>query len=113
MRRVVDVLPDGKQFDTAINDRLDGDVEKTVTLPADALPGASKLFVKIYPGTFSQVVEGLDGMLRMPSGCFEQTSFDHLSRRAGSGLSEADQEDQPGTADEGRRATSISAISGW
>ena len=32
------------------------------------------MFVKIYPGVFSQVVEGMDGLLRMPSGCFEQTS---------------------------------------
>ena len=30
--------------------------------------------VKIYPGMVSQVVEGLDGILRMPNGCFEQTS---------------------------------------
>ena len=77
VRRVVEVRPDGKQFDTALNDRLDGtggEVEKTVTLPADALPGASKLFVKLYPGTFSQVVEGLGGTLQMPGGCFEQTS---------------------------------------
>jgi len=30
--------------------------------------------VKIYPGLVSQVVEGLEEILRMPSGCFEQTS---------------------------------------
>ena len=30
--------------------------------------------VRIYPGAMSQVVDGLDGMLRMPYGCFEQTS---------------------------------------
>jgi uncharacterized protein YfaS (alpha-2-macroglobulin family) len=32
------------------------------------------LLVKIYPGAFSQVVEGLDSIFRMPGGCFEQTS---------------------------------------
>ena len=32
------------------------------------------MLVKIYPGVFSQVVEGMDGLLRMPGGCFEQTS---------------------------------------
>ena len=74
VRREVEVRPDGKQMDKAINDRLEGDVEQTVTLPPNALPGASRLFVKLYPGTFSQVVEGLDGMLQMPGGCFEQTS---------------------------------------
>lgn len=74
VRRVIDVLPDGKRRDAAINGRLEGSVEKTVTIPAGSVPGASKLFVKLYPGAFSQVVEGLDGMLQMPSGCFEQTS---------------------------------------
>jgi hypothetical protein len=30
--------------------------------------------VKFYPGALSQVVEGLDSILQMPGGCFEQTS---------------------------------------
>src|SRR5207237_10504489 len=33
-----------------------------------------RLLVKIPPSTFSQVVEGLDGILQLPYGCFEQTS---------------------------------------
>ena len=32
------------------------------------------LFLKIYPGTFAQVVEGLDSMLQRPYGCFEQAA---------------------------------------
>ncbi len=43
-------------------------------IPDNALPDASKLLVKIHPGVFSQVLEGADGILRMPGGCFEQTS---------------------------------------
>ncbi|MHB0939278.1 MAG: MG2 domain-containing protein [Armatimonadota bacterium] len=74
IRRSIDVLPDGKEIRTTVNDRLDGKVTKTVTIPKDAIDGASTIWVKLYPGTFSQVVEGLDGLLRMPSGCFEQTS---------------------------------------
>jgi hypothetical protein len=74
IRRVIDVQPDGKEFRPTINDRLDGKVNKKINLPQDAIAGASTIFVKLYPGTFSQVVEGLDGMLRMPGGCFEQTS---------------------------------------
>jgi uncharacterized protein YfaS (alpha-2-macroglobulin family) len=30
--------------------------------------------VKVYPGVLAQLVEGLDSILRMPYGCFEQTS---------------------------------------
>ncbi|MHB9133311.1 MAG: alpha-2-macroglobulin family protein [Armatimonadota bacterium] len=74
IRRTIDVLPDGKEIRTTINDRLDGKVVKTVTIPDNAIDDASNVWVKLYPGTFSQVVEGLDGILRMPNGCFEQTS---------------------------------------
>jgi hypothetical protein len=72
--RSIDVTPDGKEMRAAINDRLEKLVEKSVQFPANAIPGANSLWVKLYPGAFSQVVEGLDGLLRMPFGCFEQTS---------------------------------------
>ena len=74
VRRVVQVLPDGEQHIVTVSDRLDDDVTVDVAVPGDTIEGSSGIFVKIYPGMFSQVVEGLDSMLRMPSGCFEQTS---------------------------------------
>src|SRR5262249_46381719 len=49
-------------------------VEMTQTVPENAVEGSPKAFVKIYPSSFSQLVEGLDGIFRMPYGCFEQTS---------------------------------------
>ena len=72
--RMIEVLPDGKQFEDAWNGRLSQDVEQVVNIPKDAIDNASKILVKVYPGIFSQIVEGLDSILRMPSGCFEQTS---------------------------------------
>ena len=72
--RVVEIVPDGKEYRISHSDRLDGRIDKTVSFPSDAIEGSERLFVKIYPSTFSQVVEGLDSMLRMPYGCFEQTS---------------------------------------
>src|SRR5262249_24758503 len=45
-----------------------------ITLPDDAIPGSGRLFFKIYPSRFSQAVEGLDSIFRLPYGCFEQTS---------------------------------------
>jgi len=74
VRRQIEVTPNGKRVDVAINDRLEHKSEKTFTVPASAIKGASACYVKLYPGAFSQVVEGLDGILRMPGGCFEQTS---------------------------------------
>ena len=74
LRRQIEVTPDGKEVLTTVNDRLDKSAQKSITVPGDAIKGATSLTVKLYPGTFSQVVEGLDGILRMPNGCFEQTS---------------------------------------
>lgn len=74
VERTVAVSPDGDEVVETVNGTLSKPVRHTLTIPADAIAGASDLYVKVYPGAFSQVVEGLDGLLRMPSGCFEQTS---------------------------------------
>jgi uncharacterized protein YfaS (alpha-2-macroglobulin family) len=42
--------------------------------PEASIADASKIFVRLYPGPLSQVIEGMDSILRMPFGCFEQTS---------------------------------------
>jgi uncharacterized protein YfaS (alpha-2-macroglobulin family) len=72
--RSVNVLPNGEEHAVVVNERLEGSVTKDVVIPAGAIADASKIFVKLYPGALSQVVEGLDSILQMPGGCFEQTS---------------------------------------
>jgi uncharacterized protein YfaS (alpha-2-macroglobulin family) len=72
--RTVEIAPDGEEHVLSSSGRLKGNVVHGITIPANAIDGASTIFVKVYPGTLSQVVEGLDKMLRMPFGCFEQTS---------------------------------------
>ncbi len=74
IKRFIRVLPDGKRFENIISERLTGDVTKKIVFPKDAIKDGNTLILKIYPGIFSQVVDGLDKMLRMPFGCFEQTS---------------------------------------
>ncbi|MCC6037114.1 MAG: hypothetical protein LM632_02755 [Armatimonadetes bacterium] len=95
VKRTVTVLPDGKEFWQTISDQLTGQVtgdkgrngkgrgtggegrtERKVRLvvPSEAIDGASNLFVKVYAGAFTQVLDGLENLLRMPFGCFEQTS---------------------------------------
>ncbi|MGE3807811.1 MAG: MG2 domain-containing protein, partial [Gemmataceae bacterium] len=74
IKRIVEVAPDGKRLDIVATDRLSGNVSHTIDIPETAIPDSQKLFVKLYPGVFSQVLEGTEGMLRMPCGCFEQTS---------------------------------------
>jgi hypothetical protein len=72
--RNVTVLPNGEQHLVVVNERLEGSAAKEVVIPEESIPGASKIFVKFYPGALSQMVEGLDSILQMPGGCFEQTS---------------------------------------
>ena len=74
IERVATVEPNGKLIESTVSGRLNGTVEQTVEFPAEAIEGAGNILVKIYPGIFSQVVEGLDSILQMPFGCFEQTS---------------------------------------
>ncbi len=83
VKRTVTVLPDGKEFWQTISDQLTGQgtrgteqVKRTITvkIPQQAIDGASNIFVKVYAGAFSQVIDGLENLLRMPFGCFEQTS---------------------------------------
>lgn len=74
VKRSVRVVPDGDEHVRTVSGTLDAGREVMVEFPADAIEGGNGLFVKLYPGSFSQVVEGLESMLQMPSGCFEQTS---------------------------------------
>ncbi len=68
IRRAVEIVPDGKMFEVVVNDRLSPKIDKSVEIPANAIPGSFKIFCKCYPGVFSQVVEGVEGMLGMPHG---------------------------------------------
>jgi hypothetical protein len=72
--REIEVVPNGREQTVVYNGRLENAVEHAVDFPAAAIPDASKVFVRLYPGPLSQVIEGMDSILRMPGGCFEQTS---------------------------------------
>ncbi|MGO8787125.1 MAG: MG2 domain-containing protein [Terriglobia bacterium] len=72
--REIEVIPNGREQSQVFNGRLENSVQHEINFPANAIPDASKIFVRLYPGPLSQVVEGMDSLLRMPYGCFEQTS---------------------------------------
>lgn len=74
VRRPVEVVPDGKEQTITLSDRLTKTRDLEVRFPPNALDGSRSLWIKFYPGVFSQIVEGMEGILRMPNGCFEQTS---------------------------------------
>jgi hypothetical protein len=74
VRREVEIIPNGKRVEQAFNGRLTETVHQKVSIPEGSVTGASNILVKVYPGIFSTVVEGMDNIFRMPYGCFEQTS---------------------------------------
>jgi uncharacterized protein YfaS (alpha-2-macroglobulin family) len=72
--REIEVVPNGREQSVVFNGRLESSVEHAIDFPSAAIPDASKVLVRLYPGPLSQVIEGMDSILRMPGGCFEQTS---------------------------------------
>jgi uncharacterized protein YfaS (alpha-2-macroglobulin family) len=74
VEKPVHITPDGSERAVAFQDRLESRVSQTWTIPPDAIADASLAQLKIYPSMATHVIEGLDSMLRMPGGCFEQTS---------------------------------------
>jgi uncharacterized protein YfaS (alpha-2-macroglobulin family) len=72
--REIEVIPNGREQSVVFNGRLESTAQHEVAFPAESIPEASKIFVRLYPGPLSQVIEGMDSLLRMPYGCFEQTS---------------------------------------
>ena len=72
--REIEIIPNGREQSLVFNGRLENAAQHELAFPATSIPEASKIFVRLYPGPMSQVVEGMDAILRMPNGCFEQTS---------------------------------------
>lgn len=74
IKRTVKVIPDGLEKTASKSDILDKSVNITLDIPENSIADSQELFVKVYPGVMAQAVEGLDSILQMPNGCFEQTS---------------------------------------
>jgi len=72
--REIEVIPNGREQSIVFNGRLDSSVKHELDFPAGSIPDASSVLVRLYPGPLSQIIEGMDSILQMPGGCFEQTS---------------------------------------
>ncbi len=65
--REIEVIPNGREQSLVFNGRLENAAQHELAFPATSIPDASKIFVRLYPGPMSQVVEGMDAILRMPN----------------------------------------------
>lgn len=70
----VRVVPEGFPVEGALSDRVAGALDRTLRLPKEWVSGSLRLDIEAYPSTIGELAKGLDGMLREPHGCFEQTS---------------------------------------
>jgi A-macroglobulin TED domain/Alpha-2-macroglobulin family/MG2 domain/A-macroglobulin receptor binding domain/Alpha-2-macroglobulin bait region domain/Macroglobulin domain MG3 len=74
VRRSTHVAPDGVERAVSFAGTLSGAAGHDLKLSPRAIPGTRKVLLKIMPGAVSQTIVGMESMLHMPSGCFEQTS---------------------------------------
>ena len=74
IKRSIEVAPDGRRVEQSASGTLQQPAEIAWSVPADAIEGSVKANIKLYPSTFSQVVDGLEAIFQQPYGCFEQTS---------------------------------------
>jgi uncharacterized protein YfaS (alpha-2-macroglobulin family) len=72
--REIEVIPNGREQDLVFNGRLESSAAHDLHFPATAIADATSILVRLYPGPLSQLIEGMDSILSMPGGCFEQTS---------------------------------------
>jgi len=71
--RTVRVVPRGFPQEMSFSGTAKGKLTHEADL-GDAVMGTVVASVRPYPGPVSTMVSGLDGMLRQPTGCFEQAS---------------------------------------
>ena len=74
IKRTIEVAPDGRRVEQSASGTLQQPAEIAWSVPADAIEGSVKANIKLFPSTFSQVVDGLEAIFQQPYGCFEQTS---------------------------------------
>jgi len=68
IKRAVTVIPDGRRFTDSQSNWLHEGATVSAIVPPEAIAGTGRLAVKIYPGAVSQIVEGLESILRLPYG---------------------------------------------
>jgi hypothetical protein len=73
IERSVTVRPNGQEVVQTQSKLFTGAETFRLDFPANALPGTPRAEVKIYPNLFSHVGESVEGLLKRPYGCGEQT----------------------------------------
>lgn len=70
----IPVVANGFPIVGSISDTLEKVARHQVVLPETWVPGTLHFQLSVFPTTLSELQRGLEGLLREPGGCFEQTS---------------------------------------
>ncbi|MSR30962.1 MAG: hypothetical protein EXR99_05590 [Gemmataceae bacterium] len=74
IRETIRVSSAGFPIANAVSDTMEGVFASKVRLPDTWIPGTLSLKARVFPSVLADLQKGLEGMLREPNGCFEQTS---------------------------------------
>lgn len=67
------IHPDGEPVSRTVSDLLSGGRTLRLDVPANAIAGSVRAEVKIYPNVLAHVIESMEALLKVPTGCAEQT----------------------------------------
>ncbi|MDX2042461.1 MAG: alpha-2-macroglobulin family protein [Acidobacteriota bacterium] len=73
IEKPVSVHPDGEELAQTVGGVFANDGKLNLTIPADAIKTSVRAELKIYPNLMAHALEGIEGILRRPYGCGEQT----------------------------------------
>jgi hypothetical protein len=73
IEKSISIHPDGEPVSRAASDLLEDGRLLRVDVPSDPVPGSVHAEVKLYPTLLAQVIESMESMLLVPTGCGEQT----------------------------------------
>ena len=73
IEKSVTVHPDGQEISETATEVFSESASITINVPATAIRGSAKAELKIYPNLLAHLVESIEGIMRRPYGCAEQT----------------------------------------
>ena len=73
IEKPVTVHPDGEEKAETTSDLLENATTLTVDLPAETIANSAQMELKIYPNLMAHVWESVEGIMKRPYGCGEQT----------------------------------------
>ncbi|MFN7928979.1 MAG: MG2 domain-containing protein [Blastocatellia bacterium] len=73
IEKAVHVHPDGEELANTVANVFGATGTLDIHVPADAIKGSVRAELKVYPNLIAHVIEGIEGILRRPYGCGEQT----------------------------------------